>query len=94
MTRTEFRRVRRLLLSVAGALAISLVGIALTVLTGSLAIGWILVPGGMLALENMRMNHYAALWMYGGTILNVSLWTLAIYIVTEIVRGRRRRAVA
>ena len=94
MTRAELRRVTRLLLSVVGALAISVAGIALTILTRSIALGWILVPGGMLALENMRMNDYARLWMYGGTILNVSLWTLVIYIATDFVRNRRRRAAA
>ena len=94
MTRAEFRRVRRLLLSVAGAWAISMAGIALAIFNSSFAVGWLLVPGGMLVLMNMPVHDDPALWIYIGMILNVSLWTLVIYIVTALVRNLRRRAAA
>ena len=92
MARLEFSAVMRFVLSVMGAAAISAGGVALTILTGSFALGWMLVPGGMLALENI--GRHPRLWTYGGILLNVSLWTLVIYIVTDFVRGRRRRAAA
>lgn len=94
ITRAELRMVGRLLLGVLCAVVISVLGILLTLETSSRVIGWILVPGGMLAIENMRMNDYAAFWFLGGIVLNLTLWTIVFYAVTDMVSDRRRRRAA
>ena len=94
MTHREFRRLIRLVLSITGALVISVAGIVLTVLSKSDAIGWLLVPGAMLLLPDSIMNPQSDRWMYLATVLNVAFWTLIIYFVTQVVRDRRHKAVA
>jgi len=94
ISRREFRLMARLLLCVLGAALISALGVALTFRTGSVVVGWVLIPGGMLVLENARMNENAAWWLYSGVVINLTLWTIAIYAVSDIVRQRRHRSAA
>jgi hypothetical protein len=79
------------LLAVGGAVVLTLCGVALVIYTGSLLLGWILVPGGMLAVENMDADDWARVWLWGGAIGNVTLWTLVLYIALDLVASRHRR---
>jgi hypothetical protein len=94
ISRRELLLVVRLLLSVFGAALISVLGVALTIRTGGVVVGWVLVPGGMLALENSRMNENTAWWLYFWAVINLTLWTIVIYAVSDIVKQRWHRGAA
>jgi hypothetical protein len=81
----------RTVVAFAGALILLPVGIALVIYTGSVLLGWVLVPGGMLAVSNMKSNEWARAWVWGGAIANVALWTLVLYVALDIFATRRRR---
>ena len=81
----------RTVVAFVAAFTVSALGVLLVVLTGSLAVGWILVPGGMLALDNMKMNEAARLWSFGEAVANVALWTFIVYVALDVLNGRRRR---
>jgi hypothetical protein len=91
MTRSEARLILRLILCVFSAVLISAAGVVLTMATGNQAIGWLLVPGGMLALVNVRLNANAGLWVYSGLIANVALWAVVVYAVGDQITERRRQ---
>ena len=78
----------RSVVALVGALAISAVCLSLVVATGSLTLGWILVPGGMVALENMRVDSSARLWLFGGAVANIVIWWTVLLLVLENVAKR------
>ena len=90
MTREEAWSVGRLLISFLFASVISVAGLALAVSTGSRVVAWALVPGAVLALQNMNADSAGA-WIMGGVLLNLALWSVLCSILLEEIRSRRRR---
>jgi len=81
----------RATLAIVAATLLSFGGVFLVIYTGSLVLGWILVPGGMLALQNMQPNSWAWVWFWGGAVGNLAAWTLLLYIALDIVATPRSR---
>lgn len=77
----------RMVFALTAGVVISIAGGLATVATGTLTLGWVLVPCTMVAIDNMRMNDWAWLWLYGGIILNVALWTCVAWLILELLTG-------
>jgi hypothetical protein len=90
MTRSEAWAVGRLLLSFLCAAVISAGGLALAIASSSPVVAWLLVPGAMLALQNMTEGSAGA-WIVGGALLNLTLWSVICSVLLEGIRSRRTR---
>jgi hypothetical protein len=67
-------------------------GFPALLLTGIPALGWILMPGGMLAFPRMNVgaDSLAEVWFWVGAVSSISIWALIIGILLTLIARRRR----
>ena len=85
----------RLVIALVAGLLISAAGPVLFLATGRMAIAWLMDPCIVFALNHMRLDGWARVWLWGGFIFNVALWAGLIWLLLRVLRrGRSKSAKA
>lgn len=79
----------RLVIVLVAGLLISAAGPVLFLATGSMAIAWLMDPCIVFAVNHMRMDGWAGVWLWGGIIFNVALWAGLMCLLLRVLRRAR-----